>query len=167
MDVRSAAARVPVAGVLAAGALVTALAGCAGGGSSTQNMDTPGHTLPARSPQAWLLVGTTSRGTALTDETGSALYAFVPARGQSAECAGTCQTMWPPVLTSGAPRAGAGARSELLGTVRRPDGTTQVTYAGRPLYRFVKDFYVGQARGQRLYDFGGVWYLLDASGAPL
>ncbi|MCP2336371.1 COG4315 family predicted lipoprotein [Actinomadura rupiterrae] len=150
-----------------AGISMLLLAGCTGQGSSTENMDTPGHTLAARSPQALLRIGTTSRGTALTDETGTALYLFAADRGRSSGCTGTCLAMWPPYLTRGAPRAASGARSDLLGTVQRPDGTTQVTYAGHPLYRYKKDYYTGDARGQRLYDFGGLWYLLGASGAPL
>lgn len=163
MNVGFVVARVVVAGVLVGGAL----AGCTSQGSSTEDMNTPGHTLPARSAQAWLTVGTTSRGPALTDETGAALYMFAAERGEPSACTGTCQTMWPPVLTRGAPRAGTGAHADLLGIVRRPDGTTQVTYAGHPLYRFVKDYYSGDARGLGLYDFGGTWYLLSGSGVRL
>ncbi|MEV4259547.1 hypothetical protein AB0J52_40845 [Spirillospora sp. NPDC049652] len=149
-----------------AGVLAGALAGC-GQGSSTEDMDTPGHTLPARSARAWTAVGTTSRGPALMDDTGAALYTFVPESGRASGCPKACQARWPPYLTKGAPRAGAGARSDLLGTVRRPDGTEQVTYAGHRLYRFADDYYTGDARGAGLYDFGGTWHLLGGSGARL
>jgi Secreted repeat of unknown function len=40
---------------------------------------------------------------------------------------------------SGKPKAGAGARGGLLGTTRRADGRTQVTYHGHPLYYFAGD----------------------------
>ena len=45
---------------------------------------------------------------------------------------------WPPLVTKGRPQAIAGANSKLLGTSRRGDGRMQVTYAGHPLYYFVR-----------------------------
>ena len=50
-----------------------------------------------------------------------------------------------------------GARSSLVGTIRRSDGTRQVTYAGHPLYRFSGDARRGQANGEGVHDFGAGW----------
>jgi predicted lipoprotein with Yx(FWY)xxD motif len=43
---------------------------------------------------------------------------------------------WPALTTKGAPLAGPGVNSRLLGTVERPGIGDQVTYAGHPLYLF-------------------------------
>jgi predicted lipoprotein with Yx(FWY)xxD motif len=41
-----------------------------------------------------------------------------------------------------------------LGTVKRPDGTEQVTYKGMPLYTFASDQQPGDAKGQGIKDVG-------------
>jgi predicted lipoprotein with Yx(FWY)xxD motif len=63
-------------------------------------------------------------------------------QGDGTNCRSICAAVpWPPVLTSGAPQAGAGVSQDALGTITRPDGTQQVTYRGRPLYLFYGDAY--------------------------
>ena len=67
-----------------------------------------------------------------------------------------------PLLTGASPDIGPGINATLVGTVRRPDGETQVTYDHRPLYlyddeiirlnasnRLVRDGSVGNGSGQR------------------
>jgi hypothetical protein len=54
-----------------------------------------------------------------------------------------------------------------LGSVRRSDGTKQLTYAGYPLYYYVGDTKPGDTNGQGLDDFGAYWWLLGPSGKPL
>jgi predicted lipoprotein with Yx(FWY)xxD motif len=61
---------------------------------------------------------------------------------RSRACQRYCALIWPPVLTSGRPEAGAGVEQHALGVVVRPDGTRQVTYQGKPLYLFIKDAYI-------------------------
>jgi predicted lipoprotein with Yx(FWY)xxD motif len=48
-----------------------------------------------------------------------------------------------------------------LGTVKRPDGRTQVTYKGRPLYSFNADK-PGEANGEGLKDVG-TWHAAKVS----
>jgi predicted lipoprotein with Yx(FWY)xxD motif len=57
-------------------------------------------------------------------------------------CLGRCAGVWLPVLTSGRPEAGPGVHQRAIGTIKRPDGTRQVTYRGHPLYLFVADAYI-------------------------
>jgi predicted lipoprotein with Yx(FWY)xxD motif len=65
-----------------------------------------------------------------------------PGRRASA-CSGDCPALyWPPVLTSGRPIAGPGVDQHALGTIRRADGSQQVTYRGKPLYLFYGDAYI-------------------------
>jgi predicted lipoprotein with Yx(FWY)xxD motif len=64
------------------------------------------------------------------------------AMGPGQPCDELCAQYWPPVLTSGAPQAGTGVDQHALGTVKRPDGTQQVTYKGKPLYLFNDDAWI-------------------------
>ena len=88
-------------------------------------------------------------------------------RARHSACSGACAAYWPPLLATGKPIAGPGAKPSLLGTIRRGDGTKQVTYAGHPLYRFVLDTKPGQTRGEGLQDFGAGWDALTPAGAKI
>src|SRR5262245_4109891 len=78
-------------------------------------------------------------GRVLFDGRGFALYAFTKdARGRSS-CSGACAKAWPPYIVPTRVAAGTGAKSSLLGTVKRSDGRLQATYAGKPLYYYVGD----------------------------
>jgi predicted lipoprotein with Yx(FWY)xxD motif len=90
------------------------------------------------------------------------VYLFEGDKGQSSSCTGACASVWPPV--SGMPHAMAGAMAADLGTVKRSDGTAQVTYKGHPLYLYVKDKDDEDAYGQGLKQFGAEWYALSSSG---
>jgi len=49
----------------------------------------------------------------------------------------------------------------------RTDGKVEVTYAGHPLYYFVSDKQPGDATGQGIDGFGGLWWVLTPSGAAM
>jgi len=106
-------------------------------------------------------------GMALVDEDGKALYLWEADKNGTSTCTGPCAAAWPPVTTSGAPLAGNGVDKALLGTVKRSDGTEQVTYNGHPLYYFVGDTAAGTAKGQGSKDFGASWYVLSAKGVKI
>jgi len=111
-----------------------------------------------------LTVHSSGFGQVLFDGRGFVLYAFTKdSRGLSA-CSGTCAKAWPPYVVKGAVRAGAGVKAPLLGTVRRSNGSRQVTYAGRPLYFYIGDKKPGQIRCQNVSEFGGLWLVVRASG---
>jgi predicted lipoprotein with Yx(FWY)xxD motif len=110
-----------------------------------------------------LTVRASRYGQILFDGRGYVLYAFThDTKGRSA-CTGACAAAWPPYLAK-SPHAGAGARSSLLGTTRRSDGSVQVTYAGRPLYYYVGDRKPGQILCQNVEEFGGLWLVVFGGG---
>lgn len=126
----------------------------------------PARTVPA-SGAAAISTHSTSLGTILTGPGGRSVYLFEKDHGTSSACAGACASLWPPVTTTKPPTANGTAQQKLLGTTRRSDGATQVTYAGHPLYYFAGDHAVGDVTGEGLNDFGAGWYVLATSGAKI
>jgi predicted lipoprotein with Yx(FWY)xxD motif len=102
-------------------------------------------------------VATTDKGNVLAGPTGHLLYTYDPDTSRKSFCLEQCAAAWPPLV--GRPSAGAGVRASELGTITRPDGTTQVTYDGQPLYYFANDRDDRDARGD---DLGGVWHVAKA-----
>jgi len=96
----------------------------------------------------------------LTSEKGFTLYWFVPDSPAASRCTGSCAAYWPPVI--GTPKAGPGVTTSKLGTIKRPGGSTQATYAGHPLYSYIGDDAPGQARGNKIDLNGGYWYEVRA-----
>jgi predicted lipoprotein with Yx(FWY)xxD motif len=144
-----------------------AIAACGGGGATAatapKTSSTAATTATSATPAS---VGTasTALGTILVDSQGRTLYLFTHDSGSTSTCTGACATAWPPLTSSGAPTASSAANASLLGTTKRADGSTQVTYAGHPLYRFVKDVSPGQTNGQGVTAFGGSWFAVTAAG---
>lgn len=106
-------------------------------------------------------------GRIIVDGRGRTLYLFEKDRRGASACSGVCVAYWPPLLTKGRPIAITGAKRSLLGTIRRADGTRQVTYAEHPLYFFSGDTKRGQTNGEGLKDFGAGWYALMPSGKKI
>lgn len=69
-------------------------------------------------------------------------------------CTKSCLKDWHP-LTIHAGVKPTGPVS--LGTVKRPDGSLQVTYKGLPLYTFDEDRRAGDAKGEGIKDVG-TWH---------
>jgi predicted lipoprotein with Yx(FWY)xxD motif len=101
--------------------------------------------------------------TIVVNATGRSLYHYGPENKNAVKCTGSCATTWPPLLIAAGkkPVAGAGLTASKLGTVKRPDGKTQVTYGGFPLYLFSGDAKAGDVNGQGLE---GVWHAVGSSG---
>src|SRR5580765_2142591 len=118
----------------------------------------------AASGNAIVKVGPSSLGRILVDAHGKTLYIWAHDKSSKSTCNGACAGYWPPLITKGRPQAIAGANAKLLGTSRRSDGRTQVTYAGHPVYYFVQDTKAGQTNGEGLTDFGGRWDPVSAAG---
>ncbi len=102
-------------------------------------------------------------GKVLVDSSGYTLYLFEKDAHKTPTCTGACNKVWPPLLASKAV-AGSGVKASLLGTVKDPNGKTQVTYHGWPLYTFSGDTKPGQAKGEGLAAFGSKWWAVSAAG---
>jgi predicted lipoprotein with Yx(FWY)xxD motif len=106
----------------------------------------------------------TKLGKVLATKSGMTLYLFVADRHGRSVCYGACAANWPPLLVKGKPSAGTGVKAKLLGVTKRKDGKRQVTYKGRPLYRFALDKKAGQTAGEGQNFFGGLWWGVSATG---
>ncbi len=106
-------------------------------------------------------------GTYLTDAGGRTLYVFAADTAGASTCIGQCATYWPPLTTSGAPTADGKAAAAMLGTTTRTDGSTQVTYAGHPLYYYAQDAAAGDQKGQGSNGSGAKWWIVSPSGESI
>lgn len=106
---------------------------------------------------------TASLGKLLATSSGLTLYHYTDEKGGKIDCKGACAKLWPPLLvTSGAkPTLGPGLSAAKVGTVKRPDGKTQVTYNGYALYRYAPDKKAGDVKGQALFK---AWYVIAPTG---
>lgn len=149
---------------LAAGVLAGALcAGCASAqslaGPAVPVTTTPGATLSSEPSPV---------GRILATGAGATLYEFAPdTAGRSTCVTPICVTLWPPLLAHGTPRLGPGVRRALVGTIRRSDGSLQLTYGGHPLYTWRGDRRPGTVTGQALLNAGGYWYVVSVSGRAI
>lgn len=116
---------------------------------------------------AQVKLGKTSLGSVLVDAKGRTLYMFTADKHGKSACYGQCATYWPPLLAGSAAVRGSGVEASLLGTTKRRDGKLQVTYHGRPLYRFASDVKAGQTNGEGINHFGGLWWAVSRSGAEV
>ena len=147
-----------------------ALAAClllAACGSSSSNTTSSSHAQPAgqatRSAAVTVKTASGPLGTILVDAHGMTLYHLSAEHGGKFICtAAACTGIWHPLtIAAGSTPSGAVAS---LGTVKRPDGTTQVTYKGAPLYTFGQDQKAGETNGQGIKDVG-TWSVA-ATGSP-
>ena len=163
-----------IAGAAGAAAIGLLAAACSSSSSSTASSATSSPaaspaTASASSPAAAGQASTAAGipGKALVGSGGRAIYLFEADKNGTPACTGACAAAWPPVTATGTPRAGSGVNQALLGTIKRPDGTTQVTYNGHPLYYFAGDTGTGTAKGQGSKAFGAGWYVVNASGSKI
>jgi len=107
----------------------------------------------------------TSLGTFLVSA-GHSLYLFEADGRNQSTCTGPCAGTWPPLLTSGRPKAAGGVRAGLLGTTGS-GSAEQVTYNGHPLYTYSGDTKRGDINSQNLELFGAKWYVVSVAGTPI
>jgi predicted lipoprotein with Yx(FWY)xxD motif len=153
--------------------LMLAACGSSGGNSTPQTSPPEATASPAASaPEGGAATVSLKSVSGVDDKAlvgpdGKTVYLFEGDKGGKPTCMGACAGIWPPVTASGMPTAGSGLDQSLLGTVKRADGSTQVTYAGHPLYYYSGDASAGSAKGQGLKAFGAEWYVLNAKGSKI
>jgi predicted lipoprotein with Yx(FWY)xxD motif len=103
-------------------------------------------------------------GEILADGEGRTVYVFLRDEGGQSNCTDACAETWPPLSADGDPVAGDGADEDLLGTIEREDGSTQLTYNERPLYHYAADTSAGDTNGQGV---GDNWYVVSPEGEPV
>ena len=166
MRVRRSTSRLTVA--LAAAGLFAAA--CGGSSSGSKAQVASNNPPPSSTTGAGAKVSITTHkgpaGTYLTDAHGKSLYMFALDAGGQSMCSGSCATHWPPLAGASAQTAGA-ANAAQTATIKRGDGTSQITYAGHPLYYYAGDDSAGDTYGQGLDMDGGKWWLVDPSGKPI
>jgi predicted lipoprotein with Yx(FWY)xxD motif len=93
--------------------------------------------------------------TVLTTIGGRTLYSLSAETKGRFICTGSCLAAWHPLLVPAGVRPTGPVK---LGTIARPEGKrVQVTYRGRPLYRFDGDAKAGEVNGEGINDVG-TWH---------
>jgi predicted lipoprotein with Yx(FWY)xxD motif len=164
--------RLPFGGA-ASVAVLLVLTACQGAGSgstpaSASQTPTASASASASASEAaattfQVKVAHTTAGDALVGEGGKTLYWNTSETNGTIACTGKCAGIWPPFAldTGEKTAAGSGVKAAWLGTVMRPDGKTQVTYNGHPLYYFASDTAANDANGQGI---SGIWFIATANG---
>jgi predicted lipoprotein with Yx(FWY)xxD motif len=117
-----------------------------------------------RQTSAALTAHSSPYGRIVFDGRGFALYTFTKDTAQRSTCAGACAKAWPPYIVAKRPRSGHGIVGSLVGTTVRADGRLQATYAGRPLYYYIRDRKPFQVLCQDVTEFGGRWLVVRPNG---
>ena len=162
--------RRPLVALVALAAVGVLAAGCgsngSGSGSGSGGYGSSGTAAPASgaSSVATVAASSTMLGMILVDGSGRTLYLFAKDQPNQSACAGACVAAWPVDQTSGTPKAGSGVKASMLGTIKRGDGSTQVTYNQHPLYYYSGDSGAGQQNGQGIDAFGAKWFVVTPAG---
>jgi predicted lipoprotein with Yx(FWY)xxD motif len=140
------------------------LAACGGSNNSNATAASP------PTAQDTVSASTIGGNTVLVDSQGDTLYTPEQEASGKILCTGSCESIWMPLTASGSmhPTASADVTGK-VGTVKRPDGTEQVTIGGAPLYTFAEDSGPGAMSGDGVTDqFNGhtfTWHAVGADGS--
>lgn len=144
-----------------AGMALTALLLAACGRSSSNTSSGGGSPSPSGTALSVQTDSVSGIGVVLANGAGLTLYHNTKETGTKIVCTGGCASFWPPVLVTGSLPQDTGTIKGTFGTIMRPDGSTQLTINGMPLYTYSGDSASGQATGQGIE---GVWFAVSASG---
>jgi predicted lipoprotein with Yx(FWY)xxD motif len=137
-----------------------------GSGATAPNPPEPVPSSQASRPVVRSAVNQRLGAEVLVDSEGLTLYHLAGEQQRRLICtSAACLHVWHPLAA--APSARLHARVPALGTVKRPDGTAQVTYRGMPLYTFAADSAPGQIHGQGVMDLGRWTAVTEGAGRPV
>ena len=163
-----ALAALAVAGALALAACGGSSTSSSSGGAAAPSYGGGAAGAPGGSTAASVVsTKTSSLGTFLVDGQGRTLYLWDADHGPKSTCSAACAQAWPPLTTTGTPKASGAVKSSLLGTATRADGSREVTYAGHPLYTYAGDTQPGQTTGEGSNSFGAPWWIVTTAGRAL
>ena len=145
----------------AAAAAAAVVAACGSSGIPSGTSSSGGSSAHVAAAAVGLKTVKVGGVTVLTNAKGFTLYSFAPDTSTKSNCNGTCAQNWPPVK---GPATASGVKGAFA-TIKRSDGSTQLTFHGHPLYTFVGDKSPGQASGNGVNAFGGLWHEAPASGS--
>jgi predicted lipoprotein with Yx(FWY)xxD motif len=155
------------AGLLAAGTLLAACGGGTGYGNASSSSNAP---KTAQAPQGaagqTVHTGKSDFGKVLVDSSGKTLYAFAADSPGRSNCAGSCLQYWPAAQASGTVSHSSDVTAKLA-SIKRSDGSTQLTVNGWPVYTYAADSGPGQATGQGENLSGGRWWVVAPSGTQI
>jgi predicted lipoprotein with Yx(FWY)xxD motif len=146
----------------AVAALAIVLSACGGGGDDQGSGATATTAAAQQAAEGTVAVASTGLGEVLVDAKGRTLYVFTKDKGDQSVCSGKCAVAWPALTVTGAATPGTGVEASLLSTSKQANGSSQVTYGGKPLYYFAGDKAPGDTKGQGL---NGVWWVVKGDGS--
>lgn len=101
--------------------------------------------------------------TILTTTKGRTLYSLSAETKGRFICTGSCLSIWHPLVVPAGVKPTGPVK---LGTIERPDGRTQATFKGRPLYSFGGDSKTGDVNGEGIKDVGTWHAAVTAKATP-
>ncbi len=131
--------------------------------SSAARAQSAAQTSSSPSSAVVKVVSNPTFGTILVNSQGMTLYHLSGEQNGKFICTSSaCVGVWHPLVVSSSsvPSGEVGS----LGTVKRANGTIQVTYKGTPLYTFAQDQQSGETKGQGIKDVG-TWSVVTAASA--
>lgn len=130
--------------------------------TGTTGTNTSGTTdnTPATPPLTLDTASTGTLGTYLIAANGMTLYKYTPDKPNISNCTGQCAIIWPPYVVSSTDTSTLAVGSSImgkLGTIKRANGSLQLTYNKIPLYFYSKDKNPGDTSGQGV---AGIWFVV-------
>lgn len=153
----SRSARPPVRVALFAAVLIALLVAAIAGANTMTSTSAMTKTVAKQAKNATL------GSTILTTTKGRTLYSLSAETNGRFICTGTCTSTWHPLVVSAGTKPTGPVK---LGTIKRPEGKTQVTFKGRPLYSFNGDSKAGEVNGEGIKDVGTWHAAVTAKPAP-
>lgn len=128
---------------------------------ATATATAPAPASPTATAAAVKVTQNAKFGAILTTADGITLYTFAQDANGKSTCTGACAATWPPLTTTAANAPAVEGATGEFALLSRDDGTKQLAFNGKPLYRYGPDK-PGDTSGDGI---GGVWFVAKATAA--